>query len=75
MVLILTTSEVVKSTIIYGIVHLFYVSLRWFFKQVAKEMESERAKIIKSHKRNGHIDRFYSCSHPDCLQGKFVGDS
>jgi hypothetical protein len=66
MVITLTPTSIINSTILFGIIHLIYWSVKRFSVYALKEIGEERAKIIRRHKKDGHESRLKYCDHPDC---------
>jgi hypothetical protein len=54
----LTLQEVMTATVLYGIVHGIWV--------VARHLETETGRIIKSHVKSGHKAHFKECKEDSC---------
>jgi hypothetical protein len=58
----ITLTEIITSLLLYGIVHGIWVVMRYLVNQ----LETETGRIIHTHVREGHSDRFKQCLTGDC---------
>lgn len=70
MVLNITTTGIVESTIIFGIVHTIWLVIKYVAKVVWKlvvdEVRRERNRIIKHHVKAGHDSPLKHCMDVAC---------
>lgn len=57
-----TIQMIYDGTLLFGIVHgIWYIARR-----TGEHLESERAKIVRRHRKDGHTDRLKNCLTDDC---------
>ena len=62
----ITPSSVLYSVVMYGIVRLIWLCIRYFTQTAIKE-ERLVVAVIKKHRKSGHNDHFSICPHAECL--------
>jgi hypothetical protein len=73
MIINITPAGVVESTIMYGVVHTFWMLIKKLGGFTYKEVRIERNKIIGHHVKAGHKSRLKHCPDLICLKLRMPG--